>query len=316
MQPYLIAVIAVCAVLVLLFLFALLCDYMAFGKRADKNPYLKYFTAEDFGLSAESVTLSRGLKGYFYRGDKNNNKLVIFCHGMGPGHIAYSTEIAYFCNIGYTVLAVDNKGCNLSEGGSITGMYSGVKTAVKAIDYAKKFAFEKVFLVGHSWGGYSALCASKQRKVDGVVAISAPTTPAKTIADGASPIISKPLSAILIPFWWIINFRKFGIHGNMNSAKCAVKNRTPTFLIHGDKDGVVTPKRAAFYKAEGDNITKLLVKDRAHNPYNTVKAEKLLAELLRQLRLGETDFDDFDFTSATEEDKEVMNWIEDFLDNN
>lgn len=316
MQPYLIAVIAVCAVIVLLFAFAVLCDYIAFGKRADKNPYLKYFTAEDFGLSAESVTLPRGLKGYLYRGDTRNNKLVIFCHGMGPGHIAYTTEIAYFCNLGYTVLAVDNKGCNLSEGRSIIGMYSGVQTAVRAIDFAKKFGFEKTFLVGHSWGGYSALCASKQRKVDGVVAISAPTTPARTIADGASSIISKPLSSILIPFWWVVNFRTFGIHGNMNSAKCAMKNGTPTFLIHGDKDGVVTRSRAAFYKAEGDNISKLLVKDRAHNPYNTVRAEKLLAELSRQLRLGETDFDEFDFTSATEEDKEVMNWIEDFLDNN
>ncbi|MDE6441249.1 MAG: alpha/beta hydrolase [Clostridia bacterium] len=316
MQPYLIAVIAVLAVLVLLFLFALVGDRAAFGKRADKNPYLKYFTAEDFDLSAESVALSHGLKGYFYRGKTQNNKLVIFCHGMGPGHIAYTTEIAYFCNLGYTVLAVDNKGCNLSAGRNIGGMYSGVKTAVKAIDFAKKYSFEKVFLVGHSWGGYSALCASKQRKVDGVIAISAPTTPAKTIAGGASPYLTKPVSVILIPFWWIINLLKFGVYGNANSAKCAMKNSTPTFLIHGDKDEVVSPSRAAFYKAEGDNISKLSVKERAHNPYNTVKAEKYLAELLRQLRLGETVFDEFDFAAATEEDEEVMNWIEDFLYNN
>ena len=31
---------------------AFLTDYYVFGKRYDRNPYLKYFSAEDFALSA------------------------------------------------------------------------------------------------------------------------------------------------------------------------------------------------------------------------------------------------------------------------
>ena len=316
MEWYYIILIVAGAISVLLFAMALLCDNIAFGKRADKNPYIKYFTADDFGLSAEEVNIPHGLKGFFYRSEKSLNKLIIFCHGMGPGHIAYMNEIAYFCGIGYTVLAVDSKGCNYSKGRSIKGMYSGVITAVKAIDYARKYQFEKIFLAGHSWGAYSVLCASAQRKTDGVVAISAPTTPVMTIFKGAKKIISKPVAVVLSPFWYIINLLKFGFRGNTDAVKCAKKNKTPTFLIHGDKDDIVGPSSAVFYKADGENIFKLSVKDRAHNPYNTVKAEKYLAELLRQLKLGETDFDDFDFISATEQDKEVMNWIEDFFDNN
>ena len=64
MEPWLIIVIVVAAVFAvafLLFVFALLGDKIAFGKRADKNPALKYFTAEDFNLTARPVSLEGGL---------------------------------------------------------------------------------------------------------------------------------------------------------------------------------------------------------------------------------------------------------------
>lgn len=298
--------------------FAFLTERFVFGKRCDKNPKLKYFSAEDFNLSAEPVFLPKGLKGFLYgKGDiPHNGKLIIFCHGMGPGHIAYTTEIAYFCNKSYNVLAVDSTGCGFSDGKKIKGMYEGVKTAISAIDYAKSLKFEKIYLVGHSWGAYSALCASKRRKVDKVVAISAPNTPSKTMQEGAAPIISRPLAAIERPFWWLVNLFKYGAKGNSNAAKCAEKNDTPTLLIHGDIDRVVTPKKAVFFRADGENITKLLEKGKAHNPYNTANAEKLLAELSAKLKKNDiADISTFDFKGATEEDEEVMKRILNFLAN-
>lgn len=297
--------------------FAFLADRSFFGKRFDKNPNLKYFSAEDFNLSAEPVYLPKGLKGFLYRKAEipQKNKLVIFCHGIGAGQCEYTTEIAFFCNAGYAVLAVDSIGCGFSEGKKIKGMYEGVKTAISAIDYAKTLEYEKIYLVGHSWGAYSALCASKKRKVDKVVAISAPNTPAKTMQEGAAPIISRPLAAIERPFWWIVNLLKYGAKGNSNAARCARKNKTPTLLIHGDKDKVVSPKKAAFYKADGGNITKLLAKGKAHNPYNTQNAEKLLAELSAKFKRHDiADISKFDFKGATEEDEEVMRQILNFLE--
>lgn len=315
MEPYLIVIIAVAAVLVLLFVLALLCDRFAFGKRCDKNPNLKYFSAEDFNLSAEKVCLAHGLNGYFYRSvnSRDDGKTIIFCHGMGPGHVAYTTEIAYFCNLGYPVLAVDSRGCNLSEGKNLKGMYSGVQTVLAAIDYCKS---PKIYLVGHSWGAYSALCASAKRKVAGVVAISAPNTPSKTIAEGAAAFISKSFAAVLRPFWWLINLFRYGAKGNASAARSAEKNGAPTLLIHGDADKIVNSSKAAYYKAEGENITKLLARGKAHNPYNTVNAEKLLAELSARLRRGEKDFSEFDFVAVTEEDEEVMSEIARFIENN
>ena len=297
------------------FTFAILTEHLVFGKRCDKNPLVKYFTAEDFCLSAEPVSLQNGLNGFIYKKDGilHNGKLIIFCHGMGPGHIAYTTEIAFFCNNGFTVLAVDSRGCNFSEGKNLKGMYSGVQTVIAAIDFAKTLHYNKVFLVGHSWGAYSALCASAKRKVDGVVAISAPATPAMTICDGAAPIISKPLAYMLRPFLWLVNLFKFGAKGNSNAAKAAEINGVPSLLIHGDNDRIVRLKNSAFAKAEGKNVTKLLAKGKAHNPYNTADAEKLLAELTNGLKSCTKDFSSFDFTAATQEDGDVMRTICDFI---
>ena len=318
-----IIIIVVCAaallVALLLLSIAILSEKIAFGSRYDKNPLLKYFTAEDFDLSAQPVSLQNGLKGFIYgKSDvPQKDKLIIFCHGMGPGHIAYTTEIAYFCDFGYSVLAVDNRGCNFSDGKNLKGMYSGVQTAVAAIDFAKENGYEDINLVGHSWGAYSALCASAKRKVNKVVVISAPLSPSVTMAEGAINMgaLPRPLVAIIRPFWWLINFFKYGAKGNSDSAKCAKKNGTPTLLIHGDRDKVVTLKKSAYNKAKGKHITKLLAEGKAHNPYNTERAEEYLAELSEKLKRNEfAEIMKFDFKSATDEDEEIMHKILNFLE--
>ncbi|MDE6667774.1 MAG: lysophospholipase [Clostridia bacterium] len=323
MEIWLIVLIVVLVVLLILLTLAYLAYRVAFWKRYDKNPLLKYYTAEDFNLTSENIEIGK-LRGIIYQKDDapKRDDVVVFVHGMGPGHIAYTTEISYFCNLGYTVVAVDSLGCNLSGGRNIKGMYEGVKTAVAAIDYARAhFPEKEVYLVGHSWGGYSVLCASKRRKVEKVVAISAPNSPVKTIYGGAASVITKPVAAILCPFWWLINFLLFGAHGNANAIKCARKNQTPTLLIHGDKDNIVSPSKAVFYKTYGENVSKYLAEGKAHNPYNTVAAEKKLAELQAALvnssKMTESEridyFAHFDYKAATEEDEVVMQAISDFL---
>ena len=128
MQPWIIALIVISAVIVLLFLLAALSYRFAFGRRYDKGKLLKYFTAEDFGLDAEKISIPRkkfSLCGILYRKADvlQKDSVVVFVHGMGAGHIAYTTEMNYFCNLGYPVIALDSKGCNLSGGKNIKGMY-------------------------------------------------------------------------------------------------------------------------------------------------------------------------------------------------
>lgn len=282
--------------------------------RCDRIPYIKYFSAEDFGLSAEKISYKKH-NGYLYRKDgvEKRDGILIFCHGMGPGQAAYTTEIAYFCGKGYTVLAFDSRGCGLSAGG-IGGMYSGVRACTCAIDYATNVLnAKKILLVGHSWGGYSVLCASARSKVDRAVAISAP----------ASPVKSLSVSPALYPAIWLNNLFKFGAKGNTNAAKCAKTSGVPILLVHGGKDNVVKKNNAVFYLSDGSNIQKLLCDDKAHNPYNTVNAEKKLSELSMALSKAKTMsaeekqayFSSFDFAAATEEDPAVMQAITKFLEN-
>ena len=68
-----------------------------FCRRYDGNPNLRYFQAEDFeGLKAEPVSFGSGdatLRGYIYSYDGDAKGAVIFSHGFGAGHRAYTTEI-------------------------------------------------------------------------------------------------------------------------------------------------------------------------------------------------------------------------------
>ncbi len=328
MEWYYIVIICVGALALLLFAFALIAYRFAFGARCDKNPLLKYFTAEDFGLTATPVQVNKGrynLRGFVYtkQGAPEKKVLAVFCHGLGSGHDAYMTEINCLCENGFTVLALDNRGCSLSDGKSIKGMYTGVVTAKAALDYARaqeKFKDYKFCLIGHSWGGYSALCASSERKVDAVVAISAPVSPVKTIYYGASQMMPKFIAAMLCPFIAVVDFLHFGAKSNKNAAKCASKNGIPTLLVQGDKDSVVPLKKSAYAYAHGKNVQKYLAQGKSHNPYNTPEAQAMMIELSANLskarKMSEEEkkyFSSFDFVAATEEDKEVMGAIVDFL---
>ncbi len=325
MEIWLIALICIGALAVILFLLALLCYASAFFKRCDKNPLLKYFDAEDFGLTCESVELNRGkinLRGFVYRNQRvdDNGKVIIFAHGMGPGQAAYTTEIAYFCGLGYRILALDSRGCGLSGGKSIRGMYEGVKTVEAAFGYLQNNGFGgDIYLLGHSWGAYSVLCASVS--ADKIIAISAPATPVKAIISGAARIIG-PLAYILSPFWYLIGFFLFGKNGNKSAVRCAKKSKCPKLLVHGDCDSVVILKKSAYNGKYVSGVEKLLAKGKAHNPYNTVSAEKKLSELsLKLARCGKTDrsekekfFAEFDYAAATEEDCGIMRKMAEFFE--
>lgn len=316
---------AVILIIAILFAIAFTINKRVFGSRHDKNPLLKYYTAEDFGLSATQVDIScvknEYIRGVIYKkeGVHPQNKLIIFCHGMGPGHIAYTTEIAYFCNLGYTVLAPDYYGSGLSDGKSLKSNLSALKSVTTAIYYASEnFNFDKIYLIGHSWGAYSALCAAnKTGIVNGVVAMSAPDKSEKIMYNSLRRRMPKFFADLLYPFLCLAC-------GGDSAGKSAeqITPKIPILLIHGDKDPLVPLKISAYAAAKGDHITKYLAKDKHHNPYNTVAAEKKLSELLKGLskykkgEVGDEFFKTFDFAASTEEDAEVMNEITRFLSEN
>lgn len=299
-----------------------------FGTRQDKNPLYKYFTAEDFGVIKEKFPVNCNgveLNSNIYRGQsvESCQKVVIFAHGFGAGSASYTTEIAHFAKAGFVVIATDSYGCNGSAGSQIKGFYAGTQAVIATFEAVKadaRFNGKKVVLVGHSWGAYSVLTALNRVRADGVVALSSFNKPAQCTCDNLVKVggVLRLYAKILHANFWLINLFKFGAKGNLSAARTVEKSGVPALMIHGAKDGVVPLKHSAAQKAQGENITKLILNDKRHNPYNTVSAEAKLAELNNagefENGVAEEEFyKNFDWSAATEEDLEVMEKIDEFI---
>ena len=308
---------------------AILIYNAAFGRRQDKNPQFRYFTPEDFNLTVEhmhvrlrGVELAANL--YTVKPVEDCERVVIFQHGFGAGSSSYMTEIAHFARQGFAVAAVDAYGCNNSAGKSIKGFYAGAEAVIAAyigINCDKRLSGKPVVLVGHSWGAYSVLTASASVKADGVVAMSGFNSPARCVHDMLKSMGGLGRLYAPLTYGWIkmFNLVKFGVNGNLSAAKAVDKSGVKTLIIHGEKDDAVGLKNSAASKVKGDNVTKVILPDKRHNPYNTVAAEDRLAELT-----GKHDFEseaqaaeyfkNFDWNAVTEEDGEVMRIIDEFIE--
>ena len=168
--------------------------YLIFGKRCEGNPKLKYFTVNDFEeLSAKPIEFksNRGqiLRGNMYtnRSIKEYKGLIIFVHGMGGGHLSYTTEINTLAKAGFVVIGYDNTGTCSSEGKKLKGFFQSVidlNYALNAIKQHKDLSKYSISLVGHSWGAYT-VCQVLQYKHDikKVVAISGVNDVSKLICE-------------------------------------------------------------------------------------------------------------------------------------
>jgi pimeloyl-ACP methyl ester carboxylesterase len=329
---YIILYIAIAVLVLLTFVVLPIIVYQSFfSKRQDRNHLLKYFEPKDFDLKVEKLPITykgHRLYGALYTKKplKECKKLIIFCHGLGPGHCAYMTEIAYYCNKGYAVVGYDSYGCDRSEGKNIRSFYTGAECVIAAyigVKSNEKLKDMPICLVGHSWGAYSALCATQKIKVDGVVAFSAFNSSVSLFFNLGIKKLNF-IGYLMVPTFMLITALKNIGTGSKKAAKALKKSGTPALLIWGEKDSVVLKNNSVACLAEGDNIQKIILPDRAHNSYNTVAAEEKLGELTKALNevtegklSGETAityFANYDFVVATEEDKVVMNATVDFID--
>lgn len=137
----------------------------AYG-RCDHPGDVFYFTAADFpGLDAKPfnfrASAGHSLRGYLYSYARPiPNRLVVFDHGMGAGHTAYTKEIEMLCRHGYLVLAYDHTGCMQSGGEGTNGMAQSLRDlndCITAVKQDGRFEGYDISVVGHSWGGFSTL---------------------------------------------------------------------------------------------------------------------------------------------------------------
>lgn len=316
-------IVLACVIAIILLGLIALCaklNGMVFN-RQDKNPAFKYFKAEDFNLKCEDIDVTyKGenlySKIYTTKPVEECERVVIFQHGFGAGSSSYMTEIASLASFGYAVVATDAYGCNNSSGKKVGGFYTGTEAVIATYIGVKRdnrLKDKKIVLVGHSWGAYSVCCAANKVKVDGVVALSGFNAPAQCICDQLKMIspTGKLLAPILHPFFFLIN--AFRSNGNTHAATALKKSGVKALLIHGEKDRTVALKHSVAQNAEGEKVTKLILADKKHNPYNTVAAEEYLAKLLAYDGKDESFIKFYDWKKATEEDERIMSNIDSFI---
>ena len=149
--------------------------------RYDPDGSIFYYSAEDVGLSYRPFEFKgdkgQTLRGFFYTAENvKPDRLIIFDHGMGCGHKAYTKEIFELCRRGYEVFAYDHTGTLSSDGEHIGGFSQSLADLDCAIDALKasgEVRDRELIVVGHSWGAFSTLNISAfHRDITHIVAMS------------------------------------------------------------------------------------------------------------------------------------------------
>ncbi|MBR5246490.1 MAG: alpha/beta fold hydrolase [Clostridia bacterium] len=337
-MPYIISAVIILLFIVILFTFAIvILNSAGVNKRCDGDENLKYLKAKNFdNLNALPINFKsdkgQTLNGFLYSSAKVDTYkgLIVFSHGMGAGHLAYTTEINYFAQKGYVVLGYDNTGCCTSEGKKIKGFAQGIidlKYALKFVKTREEVKDLPILLVGHSWGAYSVSNVSSLKPdvdIKGIVAFSPFNSMNKLIRDIAKRQTKINLS-ILSPFFDIINLLRFGKAGILRSCDSINSNSIPTLVLHGGNDMQVTIKNSPVGKKhkvkDNPNARTVLYENKYHNVYLAKDAEQYLNDTFAKIEsLGKNSpeayevYQNIDYTLITKEDLSVMETVSTFLE--
>ena len=134
------------------------------GDPAMRYPALSDFPelkSQPFDIEGDRKVLLKG--AFYYVGQLRPEKLIVFDHGIGAGHLAYLKEIDYLARNGCTVYSYDHTGCVSTGGTGILGFAQGINDldhVLTALQKDPRFSAVPRKLMGHSWGGYASMNVS------------------------------------------------------------------------------------------------------------------------------------------------------------
>jgi uncharacterized protein len=316
------------AIVFLIFFFISFILSMAFSRRFDFHPRLRYFRVSDFPDMDMDPIEFKNRRGYFLRGGfyyddqlQPHRKLMVFSHGIGPGHLAYTHLIHTFVKKGYVVFAYDNMGCGLSQGKSIRGIPQAVSDLQDALTYLDKTTYAKLpkTLMGHSWGAYAVLRASRMKlKIDKIISI-APFNDVSQMLGRYIPWIKN-----FKFFIQIYNHMRFGHLAKMTSSQLLASTTTKILLIAGEKDDDVPLKGNydVFSQTKNPLSNVYLAKNHRHNPYLSFRAENYVIDTIlkgteklakeQDKNVVNTFFNGLDYQLVGEHDSQIIEMIEKF----
>ena len=199
------------------------------------NKKIKY---QNVSFYSDGIKLTgRYFKASFSKG------VVICAHGIHAGGDDLLPFALYFLRHHFSVLLFNYKGTYDSEGDSTVGMCESLVDLDAAINYVKTdelFNHQKIYLFGHSWGGYavtSVLCIHKDIKA--VASVSG-------LNDGYTMILEKgeqyagKLADLPKPFLNMYQKSLFKDYVNYNATLGINSSNTKVLIAHGVGDKVIS----------------------------------------------------------------------------
>ena len=293
--------------------------------RYDKEVGVPYYRTSDFkGLNEEvfSFTNSKGieLKYFFYYCDNyQDDRIVLFLHGLACGHAAYIAEIDALARRGYKVLTLDYTGCGDSKGKCLGSLNTPTRDVNELLDYLK--IDKPIVLVGHSLGGYTSLnTISVRSEIKKAIVISGFLT-IKSIGDA---LIKNNFFVKRILAY---ENKLYPEYKDLNNIDYLNKTTDDIFFIQSEDDAMVPYRIALEVVEQIDNphIKKLKMSGRKHNPNYTDAAVQYMNEvfgnyysLIKQKKI-KTDaekieyFKDVSLAKLVEQDEDLFDQIAEFI---
>lgn len=263
--------------------------------RQDGNPLLHYYSASDFpGLQRTPFDFEgnagQKLQGYYYYySSPRKDRLIVFDHGMGNGHVAYLREIELIARRGYTVFTYDHTGCRESEGENIVGFAQSLcdlDYAINALHSAKEYGDAKYTVIGHSWGGFAALnVPALHPEIESCVSISGFIGVEQMINQlfpGALRFYRPSVLALereTNPMYSLFDARG-SLKGTKTRVLCVISDDDPTVNAKYHFDALREELK------ESGNIRFFRLHGRMHNPNYTPEAVAELTKMTQAMTAG------------------------------
>ena len=295
--------------------------------RFDKEVGVPYYSCADFrGLKQESFSFTNSKRieihyFYYYYDNYQEDKIVLFCHGMGPGHVSYLREIEELARRGYKVLTLDYVGCGESKGKCLGSLNAPTRDVMDLLDHLK--LDKKIILVGHSLGGFTALKVASLRKEITKVVVFAPIITTRIMVYNASK--SNFITKHVLKYE-----RKVEKEYDSIDLPKYLATATDDILFIQSVDDPMVPYDSSLKVAEETNnphIETIKFENRKHNPNYTEAAVEYMNEvfggynrLTKYKKIASDEeriayFKDVSIDKLTEQDKSLFDKIEHFINN-
>ena len=293
--------------------------------RYDQEVGVPYHSYSDFeGLIQEGNVFinSSGVEiryFYYYYDNYRTDKIILFLHGLGPGHASYLAEINELADRGYKILTLDYTGCGESKGKIMKSLNEPTRDVVDLLNYLRLDT--PVVLVGHSLGGFTALNILNLRNdiTKAVILSGFLTIESELGAQIKSGFIRKHIlkyESKVEPDYFKID--------NINFLR---NTNDDIFFIQSDDDQMVPYSIALKVVEEINNphIKTLRVSNKKHNPNYTLKAVQYMNDIFgkyyylinkKEIRTDEERiayFKDVSLDQLVEQDQEIISAICDFI---